>query len=243
MNCKQYQQQAIDVAFGEAERTSEFDRHLESCQACRAEFAAYAFAAKGIEDAPVPPAPSLSNERLYSAIRAQNIRRDRSWLPRLAFAGAAASVALAVWMGFNRPTSDRQQPYVASTSETQDAAPRGPIIIPEPTPKIESSLKTQLAPAPPRADSRKTITPRPRNRTSAPPIIEEIPKELLAVVVGGAEGALDFEPVGAAFSRGGPATMETAPDTPSPSSDSPIVVIQPQGQATEKSSDDVSIGG
>ena len=37
--------------------------------------------------------------------------------------------------------------------------------------------------------------------------------------------------------------MELAPEVNPTKSDSPIVVIQPQGNATEKSSNDVSIGG
>lgn len=239
MNCKQYQEQAIEIAFGEAERTKGFDLHLESCKACREEFAAYAFAAKGIEDVPAPPAPSLSNERLYSAIRAQNIRRSSPWLPRLAFAGAAASVAFAAWIGFNRPTIE-PIPYVASVSEHRDTAPAGPIEITESTPAIKATVADIVAErTAPTRRVRGGSSPQPNKRTSATSVVEEIPDELLAVVVGGAEGALDFAPETVA--RGGAAMME-AP-APAGSPDSPIVVIQPQGQATEKSSDDVSIGG
>jgi hypothetical protein len=241
MNCKQFQEQAIEIAFGESDRTGEFDRHLGSCDACREEFAAYAFAAKGIEDAPAPPPPSLSNERLYSAIRAQNIRPRGNWLPRLAFAGAVASVALAAWIGFNRPMTNARQPYIASVNEDQNKVPTGPIVIPEPIPEVESAAPIESnEPAP---ESLRTATKtQPRKRVAAPRVVEEIPEELLAVVIGGAEGALDFEPASSALSRGG-AMMEPAPEVGPAASASPIVVIQPQGQATEKSSDDVSIGG
>lgn len=242
MNCKEYQQQAIEVAFGEAERTGEFDRHLESCVACREEYAVYEFAAKGIEDVPAPPAPSLSNERLYSAIRAQNIRRSSPWLPRLAFAGAAASLALVAWLGFNRPTSEPELPVIASADKPLDGAPRGPIEIPEKTPILDTAAPDEPTVTASSDRQNRSVTKlRPRRRAADPIIVSEVPEELLAVVVGGAEGALDID--AASFDLTGTPMMAPAPEAMRAPAENPIVVIQPQGQATEKSSDDVSIGG
>jgi hypothetical protein len=74
----------------------------------------------------------------------------------------------------------------------------------------------------------------------------EVPDDLLAVVVGGAEGALDSD---FTVARGGPAMMEAVPGgmaaapAPAASEEKQIIVIQPKGQANERSSDDVPIGG
>ena len=66
-----------------------------------------------------------------------------------------------------------------------------------------------------------------------------VPDELLAAAAGGAQSALDAEmsPARSGAHMGPEPAPSTEPAT------SAIVIIQPQGQATEKSSHDVSIGG
>jgi len=232
----------MEIAFGEAERTIEFEKHVESCLECREEFAVYAFAAKGIEGAPPAPAPSFSNERLYSAIRAQNIHRSSPWMPRFAFAAAATSIALASWLGFNRPTANVQPRYIANADKPVDSAPTGPIEIPEVVPNIKPPVANESVVSAPTRRPHPSVRSSHRRRnapTSAP--TAEVSDELLAVVIGGAEGALETDAVTGA--PGAPSMLRTAPTAKVPAAEGPIVVIQPQGQATEKSSDDVSIGG
>jgi hypothetical protein len=76
---------------------------------------------------------------------------------------------------------------------------------------------------------------------------ERIPDDLLAVAVGGAEGALELDEMPAGFGGGGavaPSMMRSEPGGAMPEGpEKPIVVIQPKGKAMEKSSDDVPIGG
>lgn len=248
MNCREFQELMIDVAFGEAERSTGFDRHLDGCAVCKRDFAATEFAATGIAAAPPPPAPSLSNERLHQAILSTNLRARPSWLPRLSFAGAAAALAFAAWMSFSQDQDSRRPEDVAVVTED---APRssneasGAIEIPEATPDI---VAPTVAPATTVKAAAPTRTPR-RTRRQAPRTViateteAVIPDDLLAVVVGGAESALDGD-FSATPDGQSPMSEATAPG-PAPESieEKPIVVIQDRGRATERSSDDVPIGG
>lgn len=211
------------------------------------------FAASGIAAVPPPPAPSLSTDRLRTAILSDSLKSKRSWLPRLTFAGAAAGLALAAWFGFNQPGKDETPRDLAALSLKEPLSgtePSGPIIIPEGRQAIEPS-------DPPAVAATEPVRERPvrRVRRSAPRaprtvVVTEVessqvPDDLLAVVVGGAEGALDSDFVAA---RGGPSMPESAPGVmtapaPAPADEKPIIVIQPRGQANERSSDDVPIGG
>lgn len=250
MNCKQYKLAAMEIAFGEAERTAEFDRHLELCGDCRKDFAAYAFAAKGIEDAPMPPAPSLSNERLHQAILSTNLRQRPSWVPRFALAGGVAVAALAVWIGFNRPVGEGDpSPPIAKVFEPEPdvrLAPEGPIEIPEAIPDLSKNSAVTSANSEPfrKARDRGHNAIASGTRRDAPVLVEDIeasvvPDELLAAAAGGAQSALDAEMSPA---RSG-ALMGPEPAPTTEPATSAIVIIQPEGQATEKSSHDVSIGG
>jgi hypothetical protein len=249
MNCRELQERMYEVAFGEAERDSAFNQHLENCVGCKKEFAAIGFAASGIQQAAAPPAPSLSNERLRTAILSHNLKSRPSLWPRLSFAGAAAALAFAAWFGFSQNTEDYQQPVVAVNGPAIDVQPSGPIVIPEPEPAIEQATEpvneaAEASTPPVRRSKVRTSQPR---ETVVPS--EEIPDDLLAVVVGGAEGALDGDFSAAADARMGSAMMEPAPAAISGGAmersegEKPIVVIQPKGKATERSSDDVPIGG
>ena len=257
MNCREFREQIYEVAFGEAERSPSFEQHLAGCGDCREEFEVAAFSASAIEATPAPPAPSLSTERLRTAILSENLRRKPSWIPRLSFAGAAAALALAAWFGFNQPSGvDPSRDVAIADNEPVEAVPRGAIVIPEDVPDTmatEPSATTAAASEP--ASERPTRRAQRRNRRSSPVVVasadetSEVPDDLLAVVVGGAESALDAE--FAPMARSGAANMELGPEgmaaAPAPatsaSEEKPIIVIQPKGQASERSSDDVPIGG
>jgi hypothetical protein len=252
MNCREFQDQMIDVAFGEAGRSTDFDRHLESCAGCKKDFAMAQFAANGIEDAPSAPAPSLSNERLHQAILSRELKSRPTWLPRIAFAGAAAVLALAAWMGFSRqPEITRPGEVLANITPGNDVidVPEGPIEIPEDVPEIVAPAISQSAErtTPVRRNQRigsyyaRVRAPRPAATTAQPEN-----EELLAVVMSGAESALEQEAMPAA--RGGAMSEAMSPGgafaEPAPvTTEKPIVVIQGRGQATERPSDDVAIGG
>ena len=258
MNCREFREQIYEVAFGEAERSPSFEQHLAGCGDCREEFEVAAFSASGIAATPPPPAPSLSTERLRTAILSENLRRKPSWIPRLSFAGAAAALALAAWFGFNQPSGvDPSRDVAIADNEPIEAVPRGAIVIPEDVPETmatEPESATTVAASEPAPERPTRRTQRRNPRSSAVVVASadaspEVPDDLLAVVVGGAESALDaeFTPMarsGAAMAELGPEGMAAAPaPATSVSEEKPIIVIQPKGQASERSSDDVPIGG
>jgi hypothetical protein len=245
MNCKHCRDLAVEIAFGESSRSASFDAHLKACPECRREFEAYRFAAQGIEDAMPAPAPSLSNERLHAAIIARTQPRTSSWLPKLALAGAFATAAYAFWFAVDSPRVDEPQPRVLASKQPPAAAP----IEAQPAPTVEP-VKTFVEKGPSRVVA---SVEKPKQRRSAarrhrtpemnrPEDDDRSMDGLMAAVVGGAEGALaeSFSQVGDVDStRAVPATASSPKEIGTP----PIVVIQPEGQATEKKSNDVSIGG
>lgn len=254
MNCREFKEQIYEVAFGEAERSPSFEQHLLGCGDCRQELEVASFAASGIAAVAPPPAPSLSTDRLRTAILSDSLKAKRPWLPRLTFAGAAAGLALAAWFGFNQPGDEASPRDVVAVTDGEPLSgvePSGPIEIPEVTPKIVVPGATvRTATAEPVRDRparrvRRSSPSAPSTVVAAEVEYSQVPDDLLAVVVGGAEGALDSEFTAA---RGGSAMMETAPGAmaapaPASSDEKPIIVIQPRGQANERSSDDVPIGG
>lgn len=252
MNCREFREQMYGVAFGEAGRSTDFDQHLAGCADCRKEFAMLDFAAAGIADTPAPPAPSLSNERLRTAILSSSLKSKPSWLPRLSFAGVAAALALAAWMGYSSGTPQPGDVVAVADKDTARGGgtePSGEIEIPEAVPPIaenvESTPVAESNPSEPTTRVKRRANNRAPRTVVAVKIEEsQVPDELLAVVVGGAEGALDSE---FTMSRGGPAMTDAAPAMAAPASEKseekPIIVIQPKGQATERSSDDIPIGG
>ena len=256
-NCKEFRDHLVEVAFGDAERSPQFGQHIERCADCRKEFEAMQFAASGIEDSRVVPAPSLNNERLHQAILSRELKSRPSWLPRLSFAGAAAALALAAWMGFNQPTGNRPEDLATNVVNPPLREPSGPIEIPEQVPDVvapplaasEPAKSAQAVVSSPGSRSKRTSS-----RRSVQPSeevverYEPIPDDLLAVAVGGAEGALELDQMPEGFGGGGaalaPSMMRSDPGgSNSDSGEKAIVVIQPKGKAMEKSSDDVPIGG
>jgi hypothetical protein len=231
-----------EIAFGEAERDHAFTNHLDNCAGCKKEFAAIEFAAAGIDQMAPPPAPSLSNERLRTAILSHNLRSRPAFWPRLSFAGAAAALALAAWFGFNQDQKSYGVAPIASVDKpVEDIQPSGGIVIPETPPAIEKVTEPAVAtPEPPVRKSGVRNTRPNRSVMASEDVSSEVPDDLLAVVVGGAEGALDAD--FSELSRSRAEAPATSPSMES-SEEKPIVVIQPKGKATERSSDDVPIGG
>ena len=249
MNCREFREEMYQVAFGEAERSPSFEQHLASCSECKQEFELAAFAASGIASAPPPPAPSLSTERLRTAILSESLRAKPSWLPRLSLAGAAAALALAAWFGFDQPAEDGDNRGVVAMNEEEPVRmtePTGPIVIPEPSPEIiePAPAAASVSAAPVRDRAPRRI----RRSQSRPVVVPEVessavPDDLLAVVVGGAEGALDSEFIATRAGGGMDMATPSAMAAPEKGEEKPIIVIQPKGQANERSSDDVPIGG
>src|SRR5688572_23773800 len=202
MNCREFKEQIYEVAFGEAERSASFEQHLASCGDCRQELEVAKFAASGIAAVPPPPAPSLSTDRLRTAILSDSLKAKRPWLPRLTFAGAAAGLALAAWFGFNQPTGDESTRRLVAVNENEpirDSQPSGEIVIPEPVPEIDQAepvgerVSTEsVSERSPRLARRQSSRP-PRSVVAPRVESSEVPDDLLAVVVGGAEGALDSD--------------------------------------------------
>ena len=254
MNCKQCLDLATEIAFGEAERTNAFDSHLSACDGCRKEFEMYRFAAEGINDAAYVPPPSLSNERLRSAILAEGAPRQSGWLPRFAVAGGFAAIAFAYWFATGGLDSNQQPSRVVASNDVvtpivPEAPPSAPIQEPIAQPDPEVGKPAAVVASAERPTYRRSINRRNHTRreaVSTSPQAEPA-EELLAVVIGGAEGALDSD-----FSM----EAATQPEVLAPGpamrggmgggggiNQPAIVVIQPEGQATEKQSSDVSIGG
>lgn len=236
MNCRQCQELILKIAFGEAERTEDFGRHLDVCPTCRREYAVAAFAAGGIEDAPQAPAPSLSNERLHQAILSANLQSRSSWRPRLALAGGLAAAVAAVWLGMALPQGESvvDEP-IARADELRE-----PSVIerfsPVPPPAAATAEPEVVASATP-ADrpKRRANMRRPVRRERPEEIVEAfspVPPDLLAAAdVTTRPGSFNAEPAAA---RGAP-----NPEASKPS----IIVIQPEGQATEVEPNDIPIGG
>jgi len=224
----------IEFAFGETEPSGELRAHMNSCEVCAHELAIYRTSATGLRALPAAPEPALSSERLRQAILSRELKPGRpAWVARFGFAGAVAAAALGLWIAVGRGASDMDAPSggqvaVAPVDERADIE-TGPIIIPETTPKLDltppRSTDNRVARAAPRKASRPIA---PGGRT---PSVEREPKmeELMAIATGGLESAVDVSEASAAV-------------TSNPASE--VIVIQPAaGEATERSSNDVSIGG
>ncbi|MGI8923095.1 MAG: anti-sigma factor family protein [Fimbriimonadales bacterium] len=235
MSCKRFEQELIEFAFGEAEPSSELRDHMTDCETCAHELAVYRTSATVLRALPAAPEPALSSDRLRQAILSRELRPGRpAWVARFGFAGAVAAAGLSLWIAVGRGPSDFDAPSsghvaVAPVDEAADVG-TGPIIIPEATPKLEvtppRTIDNLVGGGEPKKASRPAARHGRRIRS-----VEREPRmeELMAVATGGLESAVD---------------MSEAPASVTPSSASEVIVIQPAaGEAIERPSNDVSIGG
>src|SRR5687768_15989159 len=180
MNCRELQEKMYEVAFGESERTPAFEHHLLSCGDCKKAFAAASFAAQGIADAPPPPAPSLSNDRLRTAILSSNLRSRPTWIPRLSFAGAAAALAFAAWMGFaQRVDEPRPRDIVAIREVDPNRSSESSVqpVTPEKTPETVTPVKAIESPVERPTRPNRRHSSRPRTEVASNDVESQVPDD------------------------------------------------------------------
>jgi hypothetical protein len=228
MSCKKFNERLIAVAFGESEIGPDLRAHLAACLACRQEMNLYRIEADGIKEMPQAPSATFSSERLREAIHSREIRPEKPWRTRMAWAGAACAVLLVSWIVAGREI-DRgdRAPQPLAMVEPKPVQPLGPITIPEASPdlpKVTHSAKNIM----PVAKAHSTKKARTAKRRAPVVRHETGGDELMALATGGASGAVSV----------------SESNLKAPADESAIIVIDPDdNRAMERDSNDVSIGG
>jgi len=124
--CREIREWLSPYADGEldAHRQAAVTEHLTQCPACQAEWAARQRVAALLTTWHVADVPSSATVRLAEALNTRRTHPASGWLPRFAWGGAAAILAVAIITLTIRPV-ERAEQYTlrSSSSSVQPAAP------------------------------------------------------------------------------------------------------------------------
>ena len=99
MNCREAQERLVELFDLDAPRAADLERHLAGCDRCAADFAALRSTAALIDSPPrVYASPDFKERVMQKLTEVEPTRRRWRFMPRLALVGAAAMVALLLFM-------------------------------------------------------------------------------------------------------------------------------------------------
>lgn len=151
------------------------ERHLERCEACRAETAALAAAMRVVRRLPSAKVPSRVRDAVAAARREQVARAPRwiGWRP--AVAGAFAVLAIGALAVLRPGLSPRQQPTVAALPEERPAAVNETASAVVPAGPAETGM-AEIEVAPTEIAEAETAGRHTEAAETAPEPVEETPK-------------------------------------------------------------------
>jgi hypothetical protein len=99
MNCREAQERLVELFDLDAARGGDLERHLAACDRCAADYAALRSAVQAIDSPPrVHASPDFKERVMRKLTEVEPAPRRWRFMPRLALVGAAAIVALVLFM-------------------------------------------------------------------------------------------------------------------------------------------------
>jgi hypothetical protein len=99
MNCREAQERLVDLFDLDAPRAVDLERHLAACDRCAADYAALESAVRAVDSRPrIHASPDFKERVMRKLTEVEPAHRRWRFMPRLALVGAAAIVALVLFM-------------------------------------------------------------------------------------------------------------------------------------------------
>ena len=99
MNCREAQERLVDLFDLDAPRDIDLEQHLATCRRCAAEHAALRSAVQTVDSRPrIHASPDFKERVMQKLTEVEPARRRWRFMPRLALVGAAAIIALLLFM-------------------------------------------------------------------------------------------------------------------------------------------------